>query len=511
MDTQQFSYTEQDKTQINEKGITTKITDRQLRYFRESFPFAEISAAATPKKGILQLSENEIEKYIKIYEAVAENERVLKFVPASGAASRMFKVLFAFMNEEEKAEELLKTDEYKPVKEFFDNIEKFAFYFELKKLVENNGFDINKNYKQVLKFFLTDRGMNYANLPKALLLFHSYDNAPSRTSVEEHFAEGINYAVSGDKVSLHFTVSEEHLELFKEEIEKLKLKYSSSHNLRFDLDFSTQKSHTDTIAVNMNNEPFRTEDEKLLFRPGGHGALIENLNELNAEIIFVKNIDNVVPDKLKAETFTYKKALAGILADVRNKSFEYLEAMENSSDEKLLKKVSKFIKTNFSFILKNDFEELSEKKQRKYLQNILNRPIRVCGMVKNEGEPGGGPFFIKKPNGEESLQIVEGSQIDPNSSEKQEIIQNATHFNPVDLVLSTKDYKGNSFDLNEFIDPETGFISEKSRNGKKLKALELPGLWNGAMALWNTIFVEVPISTFNPVKTINDLLRVQHQ
>ncbi|MEA2043238.1 MAG: DUF4301 family protein [Bacteroidota bacterium] len=505
-----YTFTTDDKNQISDKGIPVYQVKDRLNAFQTGFPYANISGPALVGDGIMRLNDEKLSDYIEGYEQALKTERVLKFVPASGAASRMFKVLSAFMNSSDKASDLIKTEEYKPVKEFFDRIEDFAFYPKLRKIAENEDLDLSKDYKEVLRFFLTDKGMNYANLPKALLLFHSYASG-NRTALEEHFTEGINYASRQNEIPLHFTVSEEHKELFEEELQKLISSYSSSRNLKFEIEISTQKSYTDTIAVDMNNEPFRLADGSILFRPGGHGALIENLNDLNAEIIFVKNIDNIVPDHYKKETYTYKKALGGVLVDVRNKSFYFLEKLNHSKDEDLLKEAASFARKTFNYTLPENFSEYSKKKQRNYLFDLLDRPIRVCGMVKNGGEPGGGPFYVKNEDGEESLQIVEGSQIDPDSKEKQDIVGAATHFNPVDLVLSTRDFEGIGFDLHEFVDPQTAFISEKSVNGKSLKAMELPGLWNGAMAKWNTVFVEVPVVTFNPVKTINDLLRDMHQ
>lgn len=498
-----------DKKQLTEKGLTLKDAEKQIDAFKTGFPPADITAPATPEKGILRLLEEDLKHYIEKYKTALQKESILKFVPASGAASRMFKVPLAFINAAESAEELLLKPEYKAVKEIFDNIEKFAFYRKLKGLCESKGISIQDDKKETLELLLTEKGLNYGNLPKALLLFHKYENE-NRTSAEEHFVEAVNYASANGKAKLHFTVSEEHTELFKNHTNKLKDKYSESRNVIFNIEHSVQKPHTDTLAVDPENRPFRREDGKLLFRPGGHGALIENLNDLKADIVFVKNIDNVVPDRMKADTYTYKKALAGVLVEARDAVFDFLKALEKNSDDSITENAKKYLEERFSFKFSDKYEELSDKKKKKYVQKILNRPIRVCGMVKNEGEPGGGPFFVKNKEGEESLQIVEMSQINTDNPEKQAIVNSATHFNPVDLVLSLKNYKGEAFNLLKYTDPDTGFISIKSQNGKELKALELPGLWNGAMANWNTVFVEVPVSTFNPVKTINDLLRKQH-
>jgi len=319
------------------------------------------------------------------------------------------------------------------------------------------------------------------------------------------------YACSKKRVRIGFTVSPEHKSSFLNLLETVKGKYVSNYNVNFDIEFSLQKESTDTVAVDMNNQAFRNNDGSILFRPGGHGALIENLNDIDADIVFVKNIDNIVPDKFKADTVTYKKLIAGLLIEIRNKTFEYIKRLDNYPKDSDLNEVKSFLEKTFSMSLDMKFETRSVAEKIIYLRGKLNRPIRVCGMVKNEGEPGGGPFFVKKESGSVSLQIVEGAQIDLNDPQKATIVQHATHFNPVDLVLNIKDHEGKKFDLLKFIDPETGFISKKSKDGKDLKAMELPGLWNGAMANWNTVFVEVPISTFNPVKTVNDLLRDTHQ
>ncbi len=488
---------------LKNSGRNPETVLKQLEYFNKGVSFSNIISPATPEHGILKMNEKEKKAYISLFDQSVKNETILKFIPASGAASRMFKALSSFMNsnEQEPADE--------NVKEFFERIEEFAFYPHLKTLCDENKINIKSDFKKVLELFLTQKGLNYANLPKSLLLFHKYENE-NRTSAEEHFVEAINYVATKGKASLHFTVSVEHRAMFEQHIEELKSKYSGSHKIDFCVDISEQKPHTDTIAVDLNNEPFKTEDGNILFRPGGHGALIENLNELDADIVFVKNIDNVVHDKLKQDTYDYKKALAGILLEVRNKVFRYLNTLDTENDDLNIEEIQNFIQKYFSFTFPESYFEFDRKNKTEFLFKQLNRPIRVCGMVKNEGEPGGGPFFVKGKDGSVNLQIVESAQIDMKNPVMQDIVSKATHFNPVDLILGMKDYKGNSFNLKEFIDSDSIFISEKSLNGKALKALELPGLWNGAMADWNTIFVEVPITTFNPVKTVNDLLRPEH-
>jgi hypothetical protein len=400
---------------------------------------------------------------------------------------------------------------------FFNNLKKFAFYEELKALLRKNGYDLEKliaglDFQPVLNYFLSEEGMDYASKPKGLLLFHNYEDGP-RLSVEEHLVEGAHYSTDkNNKTSVHLTVSPEHQQKFEEAIKLKKEKYEKKFDVSFDISFSQQKPSTDTIAVDMHNEPFRNSDGSLLFRPGGHGALIENLNDLNGEIIFIKNIDNVVPDRLKGETYIYKKVIGGLLMKLQESNFEFLDMLEdgNLHDDEL-ENIRQFAENELNIFVPAAYDGYEKIEKIDFLYGMMNRPMRVCGMVKNEGEPGGGPFWVINDRDEWSLQIVESSQIDFSNEEQKEIAGQASHFNPVDLVCAVKDFKGENFDLREFVDPETGFVSQKSKDGKELKAQELPGLWNGAMADWITIFVETPIITFNPVKIINDLLRPQHQ
>ncbi|MFR9165317.1 MAG: DUF4301 family protein [Dysgonomonas sp.] len=502
-------FTQQDLNFIKQKGISEKKIQDQLINFKNGFPYLKIASSASIQKGIMQVKNGE--KYLSAWEDYrSADKKVVKFVPASGAASRMFKSLFEF---EEAAYSLPETSFEKT---FFENIEDFAFIFDLDEFCEKNYSksvqDLigEKDYKSVVSGLLHENGLNYGKLPKGLLKFHKYASEV-RTPVEEHMTEGVLYAKCGSgTVNIHFTVSPEHRTLFESLIKDKKEKYEKRHNVRYVISLSEQKPETDTIAVDGNNEPFR-EDGQLVFRPGGHGALIENLNDLDADVIFIKNIDNVVLDSFKDTDVHYKKTLAGILIDVQKQIFEYLNLIDsgNYSHEQLIE-ILYFVQNVLT--TKNPETKLLEDAELVlYLKRKLNRPIRVCGMVKNAGEPGGGPFLAYNTDGTISPQILESSQIDMNDPEKKAMFEKGTHFNPVDLVCAVKDYKGNKFDLRKYVDEKTGFISVKSKNGKELKALELPGLWNGAMSDWNTIFVEVPIETFNPVKVINDLLRKEHR
>ncbi|HKJ43105.1 MAG TPA: DUF4301 family protein [Sunxiuqinia sp.] len=499
---------------IEERGSDITTVEEQVNNFKQGFPFMEIIQAATVGKGIIQLNEDHANQFINFFdESLGKGITLLKFVPASGAASRMFKSLFAAKKklEEGVGEDTVLQDE--DVKTFFDGLKHFAFYGALEKAATNPMPELSM--LEVLDLVLTGKGLNYGSLPKGLLRFHQYKKK-ARTAFEEHCVEGALYAKdSQEKIKLHFTVSPEHKEAFEEHFNSIKAHYETLFSVAYDVSFSQQKPSTDTIAVDLENEPFRNEDGSLLFRPGGHGALLDNLNDLDADVIFIKNIDNVVPDNKKETTIEYKKTLAGLLLNYQKRIFSYQQILDerdyNALDHKFFSEATNFLE-NVLNVKPPSNQYYSEKEELyHYLKEKFNRPIRVCGMVKNEGEPGGGPFWARNNDQSVSLQVVESSQIDMANEQQKEIVQNATHFNPVDLVCGTKNYKGKSYNLLKFRDPKTGFISYKSKDGKELKAQELPGLWNGAMADWNTLFVEVPIETFNPVKSVNDLLRKEHQ
>ncbi len=503
--------TPEDKDLLAKKGISEEKIAEQLACFEKGFPFLKLDAAASIEKGILAPSGEEIDAYLQAWDAYMAGEKtIVKFVPASGAASRMFKNMFEFLGADYDAP----TTDFE--KKFFDRVHDFAFFADLNAAcVANNGKDIDAlvaegNYKAVVANLLEAAGLNYGALPKGLLKFHSYEDGV-RTPLEEHLVEGALYAAGKTgKVSVHFTVSTEHRELFAKLVDEKVAEYAKKYGVEYTVTFSEQKPSTDTVAADMENKPFRDKGS-LLFRPGGHGALIENLNDLDADVIFIKNIDNVVPDRLKDDTVTYKKLIAGVLVTLQKKAFEYLALLDGGQyTHEQLEEIIHFLQNDLC-CRKEDIKDLEDAELVIYLRKKLNRPMRVCGMVKNVGEPGGGPFLAYNNDGTISLQILESSQIDMNDPAKKEMFEKGTHFNPVDLVCAVRDYKGNKFNLVDYVDKATGFISYKSKSGKELKALELPGLWNGAMSDWCTIFVEVPLATFNPVKTVNDLLRDQHQ
>jgi len=503
-------FTQNDLEQFKKKNISPEQISVQIENFRQGFPFVNLSAAATPLNGIKVLDDAQVSSMVENFDHKSAKYLITKMVPASGAASRMFKSLFAYMEDKNASPD-------KEVTQFIEQLEDFAFYPALKKVIAHDEYDLDQllvdgNYRTVIKYLLTDQGLNYATLPKGLLMFHKYPEA-AHTPMEEHMTEGIEYSQDKDGiVHLHFTVSPEHKTDFIERAASATAAFTEGKDIKFDISYSEQKPSTDTIAVDMENNAFRNADGSILFRPGGHGALIENLNELDGDIVFIKNIDNVVPESLRQPTYTYKKVLGGMLINLMEKSFDILSSIEKgemnaiAADEAI-----EFAEKELNIHFPHGMNFFSLEDKRGIIVDKLSRPIRICGMVKNEGEPGGGPFWVGDHQGHTSLQVVESSQIDMDDESQKEILAQATHFNPVDLVCNLKDYKGNKFDLTEFIDPQTGFISIKSKDGKDLKAQELPGLWNGAMANWITVFVQVPIETFNPVKTVNDLLREQHQ
>ena len=504
---------ETDKQQMAGKGITPQDIEGQLKRFETGFPWLKLNAAATVGHGITRLDAKQQTQCIRVWkEFQSGGATIEKFQPASGAASRMFKNLFAFINEGKSAPD---TDFER---RFFAEVTQFAFYAQLNKtcvnLYQSNVSELTAagRYADVLKALLLPEGMNYGSLPKALLKFHRAAAGTVHTPLEEHLEEGAQYAADVNRrVSIHFTVSPEHREGFEKLIKAKVPLMEKVWGVKYDITLSEQQASTDTIAVNMDNTPYRDGSGKLLFRPAGHGALLQNLNERDADVVFIKNVDNVVPLRLRSVSTRYKKVIGGYLVLVQRQLKKYLEMLEagdvNTAD---LKAMLRYAEQTLC-ISDKATGEMDDAALAAWLRGKFNRPIRVCGVVANEGEPGGGPYLAYNADGSSSPQILESAQINPDDAAAVEMMKAGTHFNPVDLVCYIKDYKGIKFDLRKFVDPETGFISVKSKDGVDIKALELPGLWNGSMSDWNTVFVEVPIDTFNPVKTVNDLLRRSHQ
>ena len=503
---------------LEKKGITETMLEVQLQFFKDGITPIHLLRPATIKDGILAFDKDDAIKFASIYQQKKQVAEILKFVPASGAATRMFKSLFEFQQkynpEKQSVESYISEKKAKDLKEFFDNIEKFAFYPILISYIKKHSKEFDqlsedaKKHK-IVTLLLEEEPFAYGDKPKGLLPFYKHSEKVV-TPFEEHFREAVLYASQGEVAHLHFTIAEQHTDSFLKELAEIRPVLEKRYQIHFDVTFSCQKPSTDTIAVTEKNEFFRDENEKLLFRPAGHGALLKNLGEMTADIIFIKNIDNVVVKDYTDETVFYKEVLAGKLEDVRSKTHKILRQIAKDKVKK--KEISKILDflTEINIQVPDYVYKFTKKYALEYIFEQLNRPIRVCGMVKNEGEPGGGPFWIKDENGKISLQIVESAQVDLQNFKQAEILKTSTHFNPVDLVCCIKNYKGEVFDLEKYTDPKQGFISEKTYQGRKLKALELPGLWNGAMAHWITLFVEVPLITFNPVKTINDLLKKTH-
>ncbi|WP_366186412.1 DUF4301 family protein [Flavobacterium ovatum] len=508
-----------DNKQIVSHGISIDNIKKQVYFLKNGIAKTNLIAAATLDNGILNLSENDFENRALFFDANKTNLKLLKFVPASGAATRMFKFLNAFLKEfdieKDSINAYINRKKAKDLTIFIVGMDKLPFfeevYTKLKEVYPN--FDsLSRDYKNYyfIKILLSPDYFDFANKPKGILPFHVYLNNIA-TPIEEHLYE-CGYYSSVDGISnLHFTVSEAHQSQFEWIINKVKHSVEKETQTAVAVSYSYQNKSTDSIAVDMFENPFRNADGTLVFRPGGHGALIENLNQFDADIIFVKNIDNVILHN-NENVALYKKGLAGVLLNIQQQIFEYLKQIEKATlKEDQVQEVVHFIKKKLNTDMEFGFSVFSFEDKIKTIQKALNKPIRVCGMVKNEGEPGGGPFWVINDKKEISLQIVESNQVDLNNPKQLKILQESTHFNPVDLVCGIKNFKGEKFDLMKFVDNNSGFIVEKNISGTTIKAYELPGLWNGAMAEWLTIFVQVPLVTFNPVKTVNDLLKPAHQ
>jgi hypothetical protein len=517
-------FTKQDLEQIEGHGLTLEEVKRQLDLFKMPRPFLKLAGPCTVEDGIRTFDRERRDALAALYEREGPGRHCIKFVPASGAASRMFKVLLRCFHQDgevtisavsrEASEGSTDADQFLV---FAEGLKSFAFFSDLQSMMSDNGLSVDSlleqgRFRDILRFLLTDEGLDYAALPKGLLKFHEYP-AGSRTAFEEHLFEAASYVVDEEgRCALSFTVSQEHVNGFKASLRKARGIYEEKFGVLYDVSFSVQDPSTDTLAVNLDNTPFRQEDGRLLFRPGGHGSLLKNLNHIDGDIVFIKNIDNIVQDHLKPETFKWKKITAGYLIEVQRRIFAYMEKLASrDAGPRLLDEAADFLETELLMPLRGEMRGRPLEERRAYLVERLDRPVRVCGMVKNVGEPGGGPFWVEEASGQLSLQIVETAQIDFDSREQGEIFEASTHFNPVDLVCGVRDWRGEPFDLSRFVDPKAVFISQKSKDGKDLKALEHPGLWNGSMSRWITLFVEVPGITFNPVKTVNDLLRKEHQ
>ncbi|MFA6413336.1 MAG: DUF4301 family protein [Syntrophales bacterium] len=504
-----MTYSEADIKQIHREGLSVGRVKDQIALFVRGASHVQLNRPCTAHDGIEVISPEDEGKLISLYDQAATAGRCLKFVPASGAASRMFKEWFRALDQPWKDSEASAVS-------FAEQLGSYPFYDDLRKTIFDSGENIDflteeKRYVDILAYILTSRGLQYGQLPKALLKFHKYPEG-SRTSLEEHLVEAALYVTDARRISrLHITVSPEHRQLLETFLDIVRPVHEGLFNVTYEIGVSCQETATNIIAVDMENRPFRSDDGELSFRPGGHGALLKNLNDIDGDIIFLKNIDNVAPDRVKAVTVRYKKALAGLLLKLQEETFRYLECLGGDRiGAEEMTSIDDFCRNKLHIVFPTDYGQWPLENKKEIWREKLDRPIRVCGVVRNEGEPGGGPFWVEEANGAQSLQIVEQMQVDPRSANQQALWRGATHFNPVDLVCGVRNFKGRKFDLGRYVDPGAVSISIKSEKGRDIKALELPGLWNGSMAKWNTVFVEVPIETFNPVKMVEDLLRPQH-
>ncbi len=510
-----IDFSESELKRLSDDGISTDQIRDQLEIFKTGIPHVILEKAALVGNGIVKLAGVEEQRLIRYYEESIQGLKVLKFVPASGAASRMFKMLFHFLEtyepEKESIGAYLKRTGDEELTFFFEKQSSLPFFELINNRIKGKATSADEESYLFIKEMLLEEKCNYGFYPKGLLPFHKYGDYVA-TPFEEHLKEGAQYASVGGEAHLHFTISKHHGPMFNLEFSKIKARVSFETKNSFHVSYSYQWPSTDTIAVSPDNKPFRDKNGELLFRPGGHGALIENLNEQEADLIFIKNIDNVSIPENAVQVMNSKKILGGLLIEVQVQAFEFARLLEvETLTGEQLDEIKTFLEERLNVRLSERFHSCSIQQQIEILKDKINRPIRVCGMVKNVGEPGGGPFWMRDSQGNISLQIVESAQVDINSEEQKAIFRNASHFNPVDVVCAVRNHKGEKYNLLNFIDKRQGFISFKTAEGVSIKALELPGLWNGAMAFWNTIFVEVPLVTFNPVKTVNDLLKPSHQ
>ncbi len=511
------------KKDIDNSELTAEQIIENVIQINQGMSSVRLEKPCVINDGIKKIEEKEYPELIAFHSRASAAGRLLKFVPASGAASRMYRKLeILFHSNKNSSLDDLRIDADEGISEaafavrYFENIKKFAFYPELAESVKKSGHDLDrlingKNLKAVIDYTLYKKGLNFKGLPKGLVPFHQYENE-KRTAFEEHLVEAVSYTadITG-KSKLHFTISPDHLNILEDFFSSILPEYQKK-GLAFDISFSDQKKSTDTLSLLDDGSVLRDSYGDIVYRPAGHGALLENLNELNGDIVFIKNVDNVIQDRYKDTTIKYKKMLCGYLLKIQQATFSFLNQLENDDNPgALINRIEEFAKKTYCLIPAKEYSGYSPEEKNKYWTRQLNRPLRVCGMVKNEGHPGGGPFWVRNNRGELTKQIIEGSQVDFGNESQKKIFNSSTHFNPVDLVCGIRDYKGEKFDLLKFRDESAGFVSKKSFNGKQINALELPGLWNGSMSDWLTVFIEAPQITFTPVKEINDLLNEVHQ
>jgi hypothetical protein len=518
------TFSQADYGQMERLGISEAEVERQLSLFREGVQPVKLEKPCTLGDGIERLESDQQEILIARWQQAATEGRLGEFVPASGAATRMFAFLHRVGKElpritraDIEAGVAREDGDYQDFQKFIASLDRFAFVEPLREVMAKSSISLDERlasgeYTEIVDFLLQPKGLDFGSMPKALIPFHRYPDH-LRTPVEEHLVEVTHTGPDGNgHCRLHFTVAPEIEEAVVTHGRQAAAVYGEHLQVHYELNFSLQSSATNTLAVDLDNRPFRRDDGSLLFRPGGHGALLENLDRLRGDVVFIKNIDNVVTDSQRDLVVRYQRVLAGKLLELQDRVSHYLKLLSigpvTVGEEE---KIMDFASNDLKAISGEEFSSLTEEERLSRIFRALNRPLRVCGMVINRGEPGGGPFWVREPSGRLSLQIVEGSQVDDTSREQKDIFESSTHFSPVNLVCGLRDFQGRPFALSDYVDPKAVFIASKTEEGRDLKALERPGLWNGGMAYWNTVFVEIPEETFNPVKTVNDLLRGGHQ
>jgi hypothetical protein len=491
--------------QIRNLGLDLKDVDKQLSLYRKGFEYLKLNRPCAVHDGILSIEPAQRKKLISFYEKESNNYKLIKFVPASGAASRMFAEWFS-------AKDNGGFGSAKLNQSFVSNLKTYPFYSLIKQDKQAFGLIRQKNIKSLLDYILSAKGLNYGWLPKALIPFHLYKRGEARTALEEHLFEGAQYVRSeGDICHLHFTISPEHKNNVVQKIKAVKSQYEKLGRIKYKITLSVQSLSTNMLAVDDDNVPLRDSTGKLIFRPGGHGSLLDNLQNLDADFIHVKNIDNIAPEKLFQKILPYKKMLGGLALKIQQEIYAFLRQMENAKIDPLHIKEIRDYCLRINIVFPRGMSHKSLKVKRQIIFSLLNRPLRVCAVVRNEGEPGGAPFWVEEPDGNYTVQFVESGHVDKSSSKQMSVWSAARYFNPVDMICCTKNYRGEKFNLEKYVNPDAYLISRKNEKGRSIKALELPGLWNGSMAYWNTVFVELPIISFNPVKTVNDLLRPEHK
>jgi len=507
-------WTASDLQQMEQRGISSEEIRRQLEIFRRPAPVTRLERPCELGDGIQQLSKEEEDKLLEEWSHLARDGRLAKFVPASGAATRMFRDMKSAL--QELTEGSTESTDSGLMHRLASALPHFPFWERLQSVAGTGEPTLGlvpgrEKVRQLLISLLEPSGLGLATLPKGLIEFHLYESGP-RSAFEEQLVEGATHlAAAGGTCRYHFTVSAEHLAAFESSLASAAPRIERRTSMDLEVSFSTQSPSTDTLAVDLENRPFRLQSGELLFRPAGHGSLIENLHQLDGDIVFIKNIDNIAPERQHEDSGRWKRLLAGKLGQLQRSLFALAGRLEAACTEQLVEEALEFLRQEVGVQVSRESLDPSLLTRRKVVLDLLDRPLRVCGVVRNEGQPGGGPFWVHQRGRGLTCQVVEAAQVDRDDPAQDEVWSASTHFNPTDLVCGLRSRKGEPYELSRFIDPEMSFVTEKSHEGRPLRALERPGLWNGAMAGWNTVFVEVPLATFTPVKTVFDLLQPEHR